>query len=166
MTVIIVVSVLLIMAFSFVVFFGAPFVPTRRVWAESALDLAKIKKTDVVVDLGSGSGVVLEIAVNRGAKAIGFELNPILAMFSRLRLARHGKRARVKIGNFWKSDLPISTTIVYVFAVERDEQKLIKYLREQAKKVKAKELKVVSFGLPLDSEKSIASTDGANLYKF
>lgn len=166
MTIAIAILTLLVAIFSFVVFFGAPFVPTRRIWAESALDLAKIKKSDVLVDLGSGSGIVLKLAADREAKAIGYELNPFLAIASRLRLAKYGEQAQVKVGNFWKTDLPIGTTIVYAFAVERDGQKLIEYLESQSQKIAAKELKVVSFGLPLYGKEPLASANGANLYKF
>ena len=45
---------ILFVVFAFSVFFGAPFVPTRRKWAKNALELADIKQSDVVIDLGSG----------------------------------------------------------------------------------------------------------------
>jgi 16S rRNA A1518/A1519 N6-dimethyltransferase RsmA/KsgA/DIM1 with predicted DNA glycosylase/AP lyase activity len=155
-----------VLMFGFSVFFGAPFVPTRRKWAESAIKLADVKSKDVVVDLGSGTGIVLKLAAERGATAQGYEINPILALVSKTRLTKFGDRATIKIANFWKVDLPHQTTVVYVFAVERDEQKLISYLKKQAKKVDTKQLRVISFGLPLSDEKSVAKADGANLYIF
>jgi 16S rRNA A1518/A1519 N6-dimethyltransferase RsmA/KsgA/DIM1 with predicted DNA glycosylase/AP lyase activity len=155
-----------ILIFAFVVVFGAPFVPTRARWAATALDLAKIGPIDTVVDLGSGNGIVLHLAAQRGARVVGYELNPLLVLWSRLRLLKYGKRARVQLANFWMVDLPNDTTVVYVFAVERDERKLIRYLEDQASKVRAKKLKVISFGLPLSGKKSLGQAQGANLYKF
>lgn len=157
---------ILLLIFAPAVFFGAPFVPTRRKWAESAIGLAAVKPTDTVVDLGSGTGSVIAIAARRGATVVGYEINPILVVISKLRLSKFGTRAQVIAVNFWKTDLPERTTIVYVFAVERDKSKLINYLRAQAGKVNAGKLKVISFGLPLSGEKSVAAVDGANLYIF
>jgi hypothetical protein len=145
--------------------FGAPYVPTRRRWARAALDLAAVRRGDVVVDLGSGDGVILKLAAERGARALGYEINPLLVVASRLRLWRFGQRAQVKLRNFWRIDLPPDTTVVYVFSVGRDLPKLTKYLTQQAEKLDARPLRVVIFGFNLPGLTAVKENKVAKLYE-
>jgi SAM-dependent methyltransferase len=151
-----------VMCFAFVCFFGAPFVPTRKRWAEQALNLVKFNERDLVVDLGSGSGTILKLLARRGVRSIGYELNPIMWLISKVRFLTTDL-ASVKFGNFWRQDLPKNTTLVYVFAVVRDAEKLEKYLAKQAK---GRKLKVITFGFKLPTKKVVKHTKGAFLYQF
>ena len=97
MVILIVLAVIFLAVVGFGVIFGAPFVPTRKIWIREALDLANIRKNDTVVDLGSGNGEVLKMAISAGAKkAVGYEINPILVLWSRLRFLRN---PRIQIEN-------------------------------------------------------------------
>jgi hypothetical protein len=54
-----------------------PFVPTPQEVVDRMLELAGVKKGDVVYDLGSGDGrIVVTAAKKYGVKAIGFEIDP------------------------------------------------------------------------------------------
>jgi len=54
-----------------------PYVPTPQEVVEQMLELAQVKKGDVVYDLGSGDGrIVVTAAKKYGVKAIGFEIDP------------------------------------------------------------------------------------------
>ena len=54
-----------------------PYVPTPQEVVEQMLDLAQVKKGDVVYDLGSGDGrIVVTAAKKYGVKAVGFEIDP------------------------------------------------------------------------------------------
>lgn len=54
-----------------------PYVPTPQEVVERMLDLAGVKKGDVVYDLGSGDGrIVVTAAKKYGVRAIGFEIDP------------------------------------------------------------------------------------------
>lgn len=54
-----------------------PYVPTPQEIVERMLELAKVKKGDVVYDLGSGDGrIVITAAQKYGVKAVGFEIDP------------------------------------------------------------------------------------------
>jgi SAM-dependent methyltransferase len=54
-----------------------PYVPTPQDVVEKMLELAEVKKGDVVYDLGSGDGrIVVTAAKKYGVKAIGFEIDP------------------------------------------------------------------------------------------
>jgi precorrin-6B methylase 2 len=54
-----------------------PYVPTPQEVVERMLELAEVKKGDVVYDLGSGDGrIVVTAAKKYGVKAVGFEIDP------------------------------------------------------------------------------------------
>jgi tRNA G37 N-methylase Trm5 len=54
-----------------------PYVPTPQEVVDRMLELAQVKKGDVVYDLGSGDGrIVITAAKKYGVKAIGFEIDP------------------------------------------------------------------------------------------
>jgi hypothetical protein len=157
-------ALLVVLCFGFVVFLGAPFVPTRRRWAEAALNLIKLQADDVVVDLGSGNGAILKLLAQRGIRSVGYEINPILYLLSKLSTIQCVPKPSLRLKNFWVAQLPPDSTVVYVFAVQRDSAKLVKYLTAQAKLVKNRQLKVITFGLRLPNQKPIKQTDGAFLY--
>jgi SAM-dependent methyltransferase len=62
-------------------------VPTSPELLEVMLDMAELRPTDVVVDLGSGDGRTVIAAAKRGARARGVEFNPDMVALSR-RLAQ------------------------------------------------------------------------------
>ena len=54
-----------------------PYVPTPQEVVDRMLELAQVKKGDVVYDLGSGDGrIVVSAAQKYGVRAIGFEIDP------------------------------------------------------------------------------------------
>ncbi len=54
-----------------------PFVPTPQQVVDKMLELAKVKKTDFLIDLGSGDGRIPVTAAQRfGVKALGVDINP------------------------------------------------------------------------------------------
>lgn len=126
---------LIILLFGFVVFRGAPYVPSLHRYAEAALDdLYPVGKKDVLVDVGSGDGVILRMAAKRGARAVGYELNPILVLVSRI-LAKKHPHIQTNLADFWLVDLPDETTIVYAFSVTRDMKKMATKLQQTADRV-------------------------------
>ncbi len=52
------------------------FVPTPDEVIEKMLDMAEVKKGDVVYDLGCGDGRIVVASAKRGAKATGWDINP------------------------------------------------------------------------------------------
>jgi hypothetical protein len=54
-----------------------PYVPTPTAVVDKMLEMAKVKKDDVLYDLGSGDGrIVITAAQKYGARGIGYDLNP------------------------------------------------------------------------------------------
>lgn len=155
----------IVILFGFVVFFGAPYVPTfRRDLVRVFRELYPLGVHDVLVDLGSGDGVVLREAARFGAKAVGYELNPLLAGCSRW-LSRHQKKIEVYSANMWHVELPGDTTVVYIFAVERDVKKVEAKLQAEVNRIQ-KPLKLISHGLALPGKEPAKVVGAHFLYDF
>lgn len=152
-------------AFGFVVFRGAPYVPSHRRYARLALTkLYRLKRSDVLVDLGSGDGIILRLAAKSGARAVGYELNPILVLISRL-LARGDRRQTTKLADMWLVDFPAETTVVYVFSVSRDADKLTAKLRAHAN-THSHQLWCITYGAGLGGEEPVKKLHAHSLYLF
>lgn len=135
----------LVVMFGFVVFRGAPYVPSkkrelRRVFVE----LYPLTTNDLLVDIGSGDGVVLRQAAACGARAVGYELNPILVIISRL-LSRSDTRIKTVLADFWFVQLPAETTVVYTFGESRDIAKMARKVADEAQRLQ-KPLAFISYG--------------------
>jgi len=154
-----------ILLFGFVAFLGAPYVPSKRRELRHAFEhLYPLGRSDVLVDIGSGDGVVLREAAKRGARAIGYELNPVLAWFSRW-ISRRYKGIEVHVANMWNISFPEEVTVVYVFAVSRDSKKLEGMMQSEANRMK-KSLKLISYGCKLPSKIPIKTSGAHFLYDF
>lgn len=144
-----------------VVFFGAPYVPTRARDLDKLFAAAHLKKSDMLIDLGSGDGRLLIGAATRGIHSVGIELNPLLVVITWWRLRRIRKLATVKCMNFWKYQLPDNTTHVCVFLAEPFMNRLVKYLEAEAARL-GHSLTLVSYGFSLPGYTPIR-TDAAVL---
>ena len=91
-------------------------------------------KDDVLVDLGSGNGNVIKIALDKYKvkKAIGYEISPVPYYLSKLNLRGH-KNVELKKESLLDADLSEST-IIYLYLLPDLLEKLLPNL----KKVKQK----------------------------
>ncbi len=157
--------IILVFVFGFVVFRGAPYVPSMKKYAAQALDeLYPVSKNDVFVDVGSGDGIVLRLAAARGARAVGYELNPILVLISKV-LSRGNPLVETKLADFWLTHLPLETTVVYAFSVGRDMKKLAKKMQQTATAGKHP-VWLITYGHKVPSLKPSKSTNSHYLYLF
>ena len=96
----------------------APFDPTPHEVVERMLALAKLKKDDVVYDLGSGDGrIVIAAAKKYGVHAVGFEIDPGLAKLARENVRRAGvnKLVEIRQQDFLTANLsPASVVTLYL----------------------------------------------------
>lgn len=117
---------------SFVI--GAPYVPSSRRTATAMIKAARIKKNDVIYDLGSGDGNLLFRAAEQGADARGIEINPILVLVTsiRKRLHPHGTRVTVRWKNMWHTPLG-DADMVFVYLIPQHMKRLEKKLQEECK---------------------------------
>lgn len=117
---------------------GTPFVPTSRQNVETMVRLTKVKKGDKTVDLGSGDGRVVIAMAKKGAITHGYEINPFLVLWSRLRILKNGLRGKAFIHwrSFWQADLSsydIITLYGIIYIMEKFEKKLKKELKPGAR---------------------------------
>lgn len=165
MTVVYIITVFVLALFGFVVFRGAPYVPSQKKYVRRAFEqLYPLGKKDVLVDVGSGGGIILRLASSYGAKVIGYEINPILVAISAL-MSIKDKNVKVKFADFWLTEIPDKTTVVYVFAVTRDIKKLVSKIQSESNRLD-RAINVISYGNKLYGQKEIGKLDAYYLYQF
>jgi hypothetical protein len=141
--------------------FGAPFVPTDNARVATMLRLAGVGPDDTVADLGCGDGRIVIAAAKTGARAEGWEVNPVLWLVSRWRIARAGVRdsATARLGSYWHEKFP-HASVVTLFLIdtqmERMERKLLAELAPGSR--------VVSYAFKFPHWKPEASEQGIHLY--
>lgn len=153
----------IVVLFGLVVIRGAPYVPTKRRLLDKAFDETyPLSSKDVLVDIGSGDGVVLRAAAARGARAIGYELNPILVVVAKL-LSR-SDLISVRFADFWHVLPPEETTIMYTFGESRDIKRMYEKARQTSNHYK-KELYFMSFGFAVPGQKHMKYDGSFYLYR-
>ena len=73
------------------------YVPTPHRIVDQMLQVAKLKSTDVLYDLGCGDGRILIAAAKKGARAVGFDIDPARIAEARENVARAGVESLVTI---------------------------------------------------------------------
>ena len=139
------VFVVLIVAFGLPALTGAPYVPTHRRQIKRAFkELRPIDSNDYVVDLGSGDGSVLAEVARLGASGVGYEINPILFLISKLRLARTSN-IKIILGSFWGKAALAEVNVVYVFGESRDIKRMYDLVQKWANQ-NEREIDLISYG--------------------
>jgi SAM-dependent methyltransferase len=160
-----IVVVVVVIFLGFAVFFGAPYVPSRRKYIKRAFtELYGVGPKDVVVDIGSGDGVVLRVAAEQGAQAVGYEIHPLLVLISKL-LSAGNSRVKVRLANFWRAELPADTTLVYAFSVSRDNKKLKRKLQQECDRL-GRPLTLMCYASPLPDVQPEKIFEAYYLYRF
>jgi SAM-dependent methyltransferase len=155
------VAVIILICFSAVVLFGAPYVPTLKPQVETALELAALKPGETMLELGCGDGKVLLAAARQGINMVGYELNPLLAAVAWLRTLRYRGQVKVIWGDFWQKPWPEAEAI-FTFL-------LPKYMEKLNKKViryDYKPVKLVSFAFEVPGKRPAAKENGVYLYTY
>jgi len=124
-------GILLLLPTAYAAKIGAPYAPTFIAAIKKTFDYIGVDSSDVLVDLGAGDGKVLIEATRRGARAIGYELSPIMWAIAWIRLQGRGRGARVKLNNFFNQTLPADTTLIFTFLMPENMHKIDTYLQKQ-----------------------------------
>jgi SAM-dependent methyltransferase len=154
-------AILLIMAYGFVLLFGAPYFPSLKPHMAAALELLDLKQGQVVYDLGCGDGRFLKAAAKQGNKAVGYELNPFVFAYAWLTTRRYGRLVSVRWGNFWKADIS-KADAVFVFLLDKYMPKLDAKLKAEGKTG----LKLASHTFKIPGKKIARQNYGVFLYKY
>mmetsp|Transcript_132900 Transcript_132900/g.230935 ORF Transcript_132900/g.230935 Transcript_132900/m.230935 type:complete len:305 (+) Transcript_132900:86-1000(+) len=173
-------------------FLGAPYLPMRRQYVETLFDrvlpawaaskgvsaaptgsgaagggpLAGLR----LVDFGSGDGRLVQAAASRGMQAVGYELNPYLVWWSRLRAWRGrlpitacAGSAEIRWANAWAADLR-TADVVTVYG--RPGDNLMARIAEKFEAELPPRAAVVShvFHIPGWERLLVQDVDGLKLY--
>lgn len=160
-TFIVVLALLLVGCFGFVLLRGAPYLPTLHRQVEAALDLVDLKRGETLLELGCGDGRVLIAAAERGLRAVGYELNPIMAAIAWLRTRRYKGRVQVRCADFWRTQWPPAQGI-FVFLLDPYMHRLHTKILETYDKP----VKLVSFAFTIPTKKPKKVSDGVYLYLY
>lgn len=147
--------------FGFVLLYGAPYLPTLRPNMHTALDLLDLKPGDTMLELGCGDGRVLKAAAERGWKAVGYELNPILVIIAYLNTWKYRTLVTVKWGNALTAQWPKAEG-VYVFGL----RSLMPKLHTKIMQYQHKPLRLVSFVFDMPGRRPEKVVDSVRLYKY
>ncbi len=156
---------IVVLLFGFVLLFGAPYLPTQRKQAQTALDLLDLQPGQTLYELGCGDGRVLRQAAERDLRAVGYELNPILVLVARVYTWRYRKSVKIVWGNFWRADLSAADG-VFVFLLDRYMQQFDDKLKQRSTLSDSKTLPVVSYAFKVPGKKPKRARNGLFLYMY
>jgi hypothetical protein len=91
-----------------------PFVPTPQNVVDAMLQIADVKKDDVLIDLGSGDGrIVITAAKKFGTRGFGVDIDPVNVANARAEAERVGVKERVtfSVGDLFKTDLSKASVV-------------------------------------------------------
>lgn len=154
-------AILLILAYGFVLLFGAPYFPSLKPHIKASLELLDLKEDQIVYDLGCGDGRFLRAAARAGYKAVGYELNPFMFLLSWVSTRKYGRQIKVRWGNFWNTDIS-KADAVFVFLLDKYMPQLDAKLKKEGKKG----LKLASHTFKIPGKKIAAKKYGIFLYKY
>lgn len=165
LTIIIVLVGAVLLVFGLTALTGAPYVPTHKKELDHLFDeLYPLKPDDTLLDIGSGDGCVLAAVCEKGGNAIGYEINPFLVMVSSVRLRKFRGRAQVLLRDFWRTEIPSQTTVVYTFGESRDILKMYKKVEKEATRLD-KDIYFISYGFEVPAHATERSYRAHHLYR-
>jgi SAM-dependent methyltransferase len=111
------------------------FVPTPQEVVDKMLELAKVKKTDLVYDLGCGDGIIVVTAAKKyGCKAVGYDIDPerVKDSLARVKKAKVGKLVKIEEKDIFKLDLS-KANVITLYLLPELNVKLIPQLKKLKK---------------------------------
>src|SRR6266404_635514 len=103
-----------------------PYVPTTEKAVEAMLQLAHVKKTDIVYDLGCGDGrIVIAAAKNFGEHGVGIDIDPLRINEAKEKAKKAGVENLVRFeeNDLFKADIH-EATVVTLFLLSSINLKL------------------------------------------
>lgn len=141
---------------------GVPFLPTHRDQARRMMEFAALRPGMRAIDLGSGAGRLLFLAAERGAVVVGYELNPILYLWTLLIIRLKGLSGRVsaRCQSFYQADLS-SADVVFAFLLPKPMKRLAPKLFTELKPGAV----VISYAFSIPGRAPIKKEQGIFVYK-
>jgi SAM-dependent methyltransferase len=151
----------ILICFAGVLLVGAPYLPTLRPQVGAALELVDLKPGQTLIELGCGDGRVLVAAAQRGANAVGYELNPLMAAIAWLRTRRYRRQVTIIWNNFWRTEWP-PAEVIFAFLLPRYMSKLDKKCMQYSHKP----VKLASFAFQIPGKPPSIQKQGVFLYRY
>jgi SAM-dependent methyltransferase len=140
---------------------GAPYVPILKRESDGFFKLADLKPGQTLIDLGSGDGRLLRAAAKRGVHCIGYEINPIMVLISKIVCWRYRKLVTIHLADMWRADLP-PADVIYVFLLPRYMEQLDHWLSQQI----TRPTRLISYAFEIPSRKPITKTPNTFVYEY
>lgn len=141
---------------------GAPYVRSSRKKIDAMIEAANIQPGETILDLGSGDGTLLLEAGRRGARGVGFDINPFLVWYSRMRAKFSGLEGRVEI---FRKDFRTSclkdADVIFLYLWPETLEKLQAKLASELKP----ETRVISNAFPIPGWKTQEAKNGIFIYR-
>lgn len=158
-------ALLVMTSFALTLFFGSPFVPTHPYRAKRMLEFASFVPGETLLDLGSGDGAILLCAVQDfgAAKAIGYEINPLLVTWARIRahLRRIADKVTSHRKNIFNEPLPqvdVVSTFLIPSTMKRLHHKLATELHPDTR--------IISRGFKIPGATPIRKQEGPEVWLY
>jgi cyclopropane fatty-acyl-phospholipid synthase-like methyltransferase len=152
----------IVICFGYVLFFGAPYLPTLKKQKVEALNLLNLQPGQLLLDLGCGDGRILNEAAKRGIKSIGYELNPIIFLIAKLLTHKNRGLISIRFANYWTEEWPRADGI-YSFSID-------KYMKKLDKKILSsgfnKSVKLVTYANKITGKKYNKTINALYLYEY
>lgn len=143
-------------------FWGAPYVPSRSKSVENMMNIGKIGPGQKVADLGSGDGRVVIAMARLGAEAHGYDNDPFLILLARRNIRRAGltDKAFIHWKNLWKTDLS-SFDAITVYGIPY----MMKPLKDKIQKEMKPGSRIISNAFRFPEWQPETTHEGIYLYK-
>lgn len=102
-----------------------PYAPTPMDVVARMLEMADVRSSDVVYDLGCGDGRIVIEAARAGARGVGIDIDPVRIRQSQANARQAGVQDRVTFveGSFFEADLA-EATVVTMYLLPKINEKL------------------------------------------
>lgn len=125
------------------------------------MELAHVGKNDRIADLGSGDGRILIAAAKRGAQAEGWEINPLLVLWTKAISHIFGVSGNITVAcqSYQNANLKTST-VVFFYNIPGHLSGIENKIQNELKPG----TKIVSYKFPLKKYKPLKETPSGLFY--
>jgi SAM-dependent methyltransferase len=139
---------------------GSGWLPMPASAIRKGLEKAEVGKKDVVFDLGCGDGRILLEGCKRCKWAVGFEIDPLRYLISKIR-ARGKSNVAVRHGNFFKKPLQ-EADVIFAYLHPKANARLATKLKREVRAG----TRVVSYWWPIRSLREAWKDEKARLFVY
>lgn len=123
---------LLVTVFVHMVFL-VPYVPSANRVVKKMISAAQLKPKETVYDLGCGDGRLLLMAEKKKAKAIGFEIAPLVFLLALLRKIIARSRAQILFKSLFAANLR-KANVIFCYLIPNVMPRLSAKIKKECKK--------------------------------